>query len=693
MNDHENRIAALEQWQDEVNNNIAALQQLLNTNDMITSVTPVMENGKEVGYTIAFLHSDPVTIYHGEKGEKGDKGEQGIQGEQGVQGTPGKDGVDGDTPVVGLLKGDDGNWYWTLDGELMTDPQGNPIRANGEDGKDGQDGQPGQDGKPGADGEDGEPGAPAPTPQIGLGSSIEGGTIVTDNGVVQLDAWYLSVDGGATWYRISGDKGATGDKGDTGAQGPQGDQGEQGEQGEQGPQGPQGEQGPQGIQGEQGDSWFACAPTLSEDGAYYIFTLADGDDDPDNNPTIEVAAYQSLRIGAGTGTLAITGATAEISLTYPDGTTADDYSALVTQITPEGADGTYTDISTRATDANGWSVEGDLANAKVTVAAGSGKALLRVTLIRNNGDEVTASRIVEKPDYTVSEDGKTYTVYNADGLIAWADATATNSNPNCVLAADVDMTGLTWPLVSKGNGADDVYSGTFNGNGHTISNLTVTTSEDVKDYAGFIRRGQDCVVQDVTFKNLNVTAKGNVAGGIIGTANGSTIVRNCHVVGGSVKGNGGATGGIIGFVTSGDVEVYACSSSAKIDGTIYRGGIIGDNGGTYRLAGGKITACYATGSITNSSSSPNAGAIAGGINYGEITACYWDMDDVTYGYYKTTDSGKEGVSEGKISGDNWDAVITTMNNTLASAGISDYEWIKNTGDDAGVRPIVVQTAD
>ena len=105
VNDHGNRIAALEQWQDEVNNNIAALQQLLNTNDMITSVIPVMENGKEVGYTIAFLHSDPITIYHGEKGEKGDKGEQGIQGEQGVQGTPGKDGADGDTPVVGLLKG------------------------------------------------------------------------------------------------------------------------------------------------------------------------------------------------------------------------------------------------------------------------------------------------------------------------------------------------------------------------------------------------------------------------------------------------------------------------------------------------------------------------------------------------------------------------------------------------------------
>ena len=80
VNDHENRIAALEQWQDEVNNNIAALQQLLNTNDMITSVTPVMENGKEVGYTIAFLHSDPVTIYHGEKGEKASKASRATRG-------------------------------------------------------------------------------------------------------------------------------------------------------------------------------------------------------------------------------------------------------------------------------------------------------------------------------------------------------------------------------------------------------------------------------------------------------------------------------------------------------------------------------------------------------------------------------------------------------------------------------------
>ena len=78
VNGLEERIAALEQWQDETNNNIAALQKLLTTNDMITSVTPVMMGDETVGYTISFLHSDPITIYHGKKGDKGEDGVDGI---------------------------------------------------------------------------------------------------------------------------------------------------------------------------------------------------------------------------------------------------------------------------------------------------------------------------------------------------------------------------------------------------------------------------------------------------------------------------------------------------------------------------------------------------------------------------------------------------------------------------------------
>ena len=644
VNEHGNRIAALEQWQDEVNNNIAALQQLLNTNDMITSVTPVMENGKEVGYTIAFLHSDPVTIYHGEKGEKGDKGEQGIQGEQGVQGTPGKDGANGDTPVVGLLKGDDGNWYWTLDGKLMTDPQGNPIRANGEDGKDGQDGQPGQDGKPGADGEDGEPGDPAPTPQIGLGSSIEGGTIVTDNGVVQLDAWYLSVDGGATWYRISGDKGATGDKGDTGAQGPQGDQGEQGEQGEQGPQGEQGEQGPQGIQGEQGDSWFACAPTLSEDGTYYIFTLADGDDDPDNNPTIEVAAYQSLRIlteeehnGSGTfdnGMVEVQGETTF----YLSMNAETDYKAIVAEVTPLDDDA----VLTRA--ASEWSAtvqEAADGNITVTVTAPSnGKALLDVSLIRADGSKVTASRVLEAPGYEVV-DG-TYIVYTAKGLQAWAEAVKSTPSTSCTLAADIDMTGEWTPI---GTDYRNSYTGTFDGGNHTITGLTVKGSDENAGLFGYI--GSNGMVKNVVLKHVQIASdyQNAYVGGVAGNNDGA--IENCSVSG-SVSSRHTA-GGVVGQQFGGSITL--CGSSATVKGTGEVGGVAGktDNSAT-------LTACYATGNVTferASTINTFAGGVVGFNGTGSIlTACY------ATGNVTGTGTGTGSCYVGGVTGDNASGTLT-----------------------------------
>ena len=151
VNEHEERLAALEQWQEETNHNISAIQQLLNTTDCITAVTPLMEGGQEVGYTIQFLHSDPITIYHGTKGDTGH------------------------TPQIGLTQGEDNNWYWTLDGQLMQDADGNPIRANGEDGKDGEDGQDGADGEDGSDGAtgaQGKPGTSAPTPQIMQGARL-----------------------------------------------------------------------------------------------------------------------------------------------------------------------------------------------------------------------------------------------------------------------------------------------------------------------------------------------------------------------------------------------------------------------------------------------------------------------------------------------------------------------------------------
>lgn len=183
------RIAALEAWQAETNTNIQALQTLLSTTDYITAVTPVVKDGVEVGFTISFLNTPAITIYHGTKGDKGDKG---------------------DTPQIGATQADDGNWYWTLNGELLTDTDGNPIRANGTQGEQGDQGPAGDD---------------APLPQLATGAKLTDQGITTDsqNNPIAADAIYLSVDGGKTWTRVSGEDGEKGDTGNTGATGPQGD--------------------------------------------------------------------------------------------------------------------------------------------------------------------------------------------------------------------------------------------------------------------------------------------------------------------------------------------------------------------------------------------------------------------------------------------------------------------------------------
>ena len=215
------RIAALEAWQAETNTNIEALQTLLSTTDYITAVTPVVKDGVEVGFTISFLNTPAITIYHGTKGDKGDKG---------------------DTPQIGAAQGDDGNWYWTLNGEFLTDTDGNPIRANGTQG--------GQ-GEPGPAGED------APLPQLATGKKLTEQGVTTDsqNKDIEPDAIYLSVDGGKTWTRVSGEDGEKGDTGDT---------------------------------GPKGDSFFESVDTTNAD--YVIFKLAN------NGSTFQVPRYTGISL-------------------------------------------------------------------------------------------------------------------------------------------------------------------------------------------------------------------------------------------------------------------------------------------------------------------------------------------------------------------------------------------------------------
>lgn len=271
--------------------------------------------------------------------------------------------------------------------------------------------------------------------------------------------------------------------------------------------------------------------------------------------------------------------------------------------------------------------------------------------------------------YTVDAEGH-YTVRTAEGLQAWADAVGESSlrNPvNCTLDADIDMTKESWTPIMTGLAPQ--YTGVFDGNGHTIIGLGNCLLEE--------NEGE---VRNLTLVNpTGLTLPGSIfsAGAVAGINEGT--IENCHVVGGSVKGDA-CSGGIVG-INKGTIR--ACSSSAMVTTDGYNdtrgGGIVGANSGT-------ILACYATGSVN--AGDGMEGAIAGenANNYGGImTACFWSMDNMEKG---VGEGSAEGVEE--VAGGNWAAAMTEMNKALKADG-STYRWTTNGDGETGNHPLIITT--
>ena len=212
------RLAALEELCSQLNTNIVSLQQIveaLQGNDYVTGVVPVVENGETVGYTISFSKSGPVTIYHGKKGENGQNGT---------------------TPVIGVEQDTDGLYYWTLDGDWLTDDEGSKILAQGMAGKSAYElavekgyrgtldewlaslnGSNGDDGKSAYElaVENGYQGTEEEWLASLKGSAgDQGDDGVTPKLEVRDDGyWYISYDNGQTWNKLGP---ATGDPGEDG---------------------------------------------------------------------------------------------------------------------------------------------------------------------------------------------------------------------------------------------------------------------------------------------------------------------------------------------------------------------------------------------------------------------------------------------------------------------------------------------
>ena len=301
------------------------------------------------------------------------------------------------------------------------------------------------------------------------------------------------------------------------------------------------------------------------------------------------------------------------------------------------------------------------------------------------------SGAAEDLGYSIQNDGS-YMVYNAKGLLAWNEAAQKDESINCTLTADIDLTGKNWTPI--GTSFRNKYTGTFDGGGHTIKGLTVTTNDQFVGLFGSI--GYAGTVKNVMMEDVQITSNRSLdfAGGVAGYSDGT--IENCSVSG-SVSGTV-YVGGVVGAQWEGSIT--GCSSSATVKGTVEVGGVAGETNSSATLtacyatgnvtieinprkniaggslvgmnAGSSVLACYATGNVASTGSSTGKVYIGGflGGNYATVTACYWKNNhEQGIGY------NKEGIAPEatKVDGTSvtWKKAVDAMNRALQNAG---SEW-------------------
>ena len=331
---------------------------------------------------------------------------------------------------------------------------------------------------------------------------------------------------------------------------------------------------------------------------------------------------------------------------------------------------------------------------KYTVKVNATGLTLEGCTIGSWADGGGESGTAEDLGYIYDSNTKTYTVYNANGLMNVAElVNGGKTDINITLDTDIDLTGKDWTPI--GTDYDNSYKGTFDGGGHTITGLTFTTNDEYAGLFGWLNRAG--TVKNVVMEGVQITSNqiyGGSIGGVVGYSWGT--IENCSVSG-SVSGTV-YVGGVVGAQIGGSIT--GCSSSATVKGTVDVGGVAGQTNSSATLtacyatgnvtieinpakniaggslvgmnAGSSLLACYATGNVTSTGSSTGKVHIGGflGNNYTTVTACYWKNNhEQGIGY------NKEGIAPEatNVDGTNvtWENAVDAMNTALQNAG---SEW-------------------
>ena len=296
------------------------------------------------------------------------------------------------------------------------------------------------------------------------------------------------------------------------------------------------------------------------------------------------------------------------------------------------------------------------------------------------------------PGYTIEGNGS-YTVTSADGLINVAElVNGGKTDINITLGKNIDLTGKGWTPI--GTNYEKRYKGTFDGRGHTIKGLTVTTNDQFVGLFGYLDKAgtvKNVVMEGIQITSNHVLMSGNT-GGVVGYSWGT--IENCSVSG-SVSGTV-YVGGVVGAQIDGSIT--GCSSSATVKGMVDVGGVAGQTNSSATLtacyatgnvtleidpkkniaggglvgmnAGSSLLACYATGNVTSTGSSTGYVHIGGflGNNYTTVTACYWKNNHEQGIGYNKKSTGATKVDGTDVT---WQKAVATMNTALQNAG---SEW-------------------
>ena len=366
-------------------------------------------------------------------------------------------------------------------------------------------------------------------------------------------------------------------------------------------------------------------------------------------PAVVVKADQSARknfegsdlivaeeqtVSYGNPTLRFTHRTARVTVVltdYTEGLASVRLTGLSTEngnpavIAPHDKGGdTYTALVAPQTVAAG--------TAFITCAFNNGKVF--VYKMKNDaewkaGEEYTYTvslAAAKDPGYTVSEDGKTYTVYNANGLLAWNEAVQKDMTLNCTLTADITLPAVAdgesnWTPMGTDYDPYNPYTGTFDGDGHTITGLTINLPN------------QWCV-------------------GLIGCLGGK--VQNLTLAGAKINGSY-YVGGVVGFNSG---TVTGCYATGDVSGHSDVGGVAGRN------YNGTVTGCYhAAGEV---SGNMNVGGVTGYSSV-SMTGCYWS-NNLERGIGNGSTEGATKVDGTTVT---WQNAVDAMNTALQSAG---SEW-------------------